>query len=322
MRFYITAWNHHPRAHDLLLDIVLPIAAGLRDLGHDVEMGTDPPRRGVTNVVVEFFRERMPAAQLMGLDYVLVGTEFPDGAGFNRARTKTWRRRYHHFKLLAQHARAIWVVVDDAAAAYGALGPAPAVQVGLGWSQSLESPPRSEPATFDICAYGKMKVPQRQEALRKLSTRLRVEAIEFESKARRDALLRSSLFCYGFRPHANVTNASTSRIVASLMQGVPVLQERVAGSTPFVDAMEVIDGPDEVLDRWDELLARRGDILQRQLAAWRQMPAAEIMAEAVAVMRPAPSPSWTSWTPIAYLKLLLNPPPPRTPAPALPTASS
>jgi hypothetical protein len=286
MQFYITTWNHEARARDLLLDIILPLEAGLRDLGHTVERGEDPPRRDVTNVVIEYFPEWEAVTRLADLDYVLVGTEFPDGGGFNRSRKKSWATRYKNFRYLARRARAIWVVVDDAEAAYAEM--APAAQLSLGWSPSLEHPPAAEPPVFDLCAFGKMNVPRRQDALSKFSTRLQVAHMEYSSQAARDATLRKSMFCYGFRPHANVANASTSRIVAALMQGVPVLQERVAAPTPFVNQMEVVEGPDEVLARWDELVARRDDILQRQLAAWRAIPAAEVMAKAVAVMRPPP----------------------------------
>lgn len=120
-----------------------------------------------------------------------------------------------------------------------------------------------------------------------MRTRLRVVATELSSRAERDELLQSSLFSYGFRPYQSVGFASTSRIVASLMQSVPVLQERVTQTTLLVDALEIVDGADDVLTRWDDLLVRRQAILDRQMAAWRAMPAAAIMAAAIAVMRPA-----------------------------------
>ena len=71
------------------------------------------------------------------------------------------------------------------------------------------------------------------------------------------------------------------------MQSVPVLQERVAQTTPLVEALEIVDGAEDVLARWDDLLARRQLILDRQMAAWRAMPAADVMAPAIAIMRPA-----------------------------------
>jgi hypothetical protein len=285
MRFFLTIWNHHPKAHDILQDIVLPIAAGLRDLGHQVEMGATPPRPGVTNIVIEYFRDPWVLDRLRGLDYVLVGTEMADGGGFNHKRTRTWVRRWHGFGDLAKEARAIWVICDDGAEGYRHLGPT--VQISLGWSPSLETPPAPGPRDYDLYAYGKLSSPERQRTLQRLRARLRVVTTELSSRRTRDRLLQRSLFCYGFRPYQAVAFASTSRIVASLMQGVPVLQERVALTTPLVDALEIVDGADDVLARWDDLLARRQQILDRQLAAWRAMPAAAIMAPAVAAMRPA-----------------------------------
>jgi hypothetical protein len=74
--------------------------------------------------------------------------------------------------------------------------------------------------------------------------------------------------------------------VTSLMQGVPVLQETVSQRSPLVDALELVGGADDVLARWDDLVARRDEILKRQLEAWRAMPAATIMAPAVAALKP------------------------------------
>jgi hypothetical protein len=304
MEFYFTIWNHHPDARDSLLDVALPLAAGLRDLGHVVEIGEAPPRRGVTNLVVEYFRSPAAVAELMDHDFVLVCTEFADGGGFNYARTKMWRRRYRYFKLLARRARAIWVVCDHAAAGYAAHGPA--VQLALGWSPSLEVPPATLMPRYDICAFGKLGVPARRATIDMLSAHLNVTTAEFVSKADRDDMLRSALFCYGFGPHANIGgNASTTRIVSALMQHVPVLQERVARPSPFVEAMEIVDGADDVLARWDDLRARRDEILARQLAAWRKLPANEIMAPAVAAMRPRPRRGWVALRPARTLRARL-----------------
>lgn len=285
MRFFLTIWNHHPKAHDILQDIVQPIAAGLRDLGHEVEIGATPPRRGITNIVIEYFRDPWILKRLQGLDYVLVATELADGSGFNHKRTPTWIKRWQGFVELARDARAIWVICDDGAEGYRHLGPT--AQISLGWSPSLEAPASSLPPTYDLYAYGKLTSPARQATLKRLGARLRVAATELSSREERDGLLRRSLFCYGFRPYQAVAFASTSRIVASLMQGVPVLQERVALTTPLVEALEIVEGAEDVLARWDDLVARRPAILDRQMAAWRAMPAAAVMAPAVAVMRPA-----------------------------------
>lgn len=285
MRFFLTIWNHHPKAHDILQDIVLPIAAGLRDLGHEVEIGVTPPQRGVTNVVIEYFRDPWILDRLKGLDYVLVGTEYADGGGFNGKRTRTWVKRWQGFVALAPAARAIWVICDDGAEGYRHL--APTAQISLGWSSSLETPPSSGPRRFDLYAYGKLTSPARRATLDQLGSRLRVAATQLSSRQERDDLLQASLFSYGFRPYQSVAFASTSRIVASLMQSVPVLQERVDRPSPLVDALEIVDGADDVLARWDDLVARRQAILDRQMAAWRAMPASAIMAQALAVMRPA-----------------------------------
>ena len=288
MRFFLTIWNHHPKAHDILQDIVLPIVAGLRDLGHEVEVGATPPRRGVVNIVIEYFRDPWILRRLRGLDYVLVGTELADGEGFNHKRTATWIKRWNGFVELAREARAIWVICDDGADGYRHLGPT--AQISLGWSPSLETPPSAQPREFDIYAYGKLSSSARQDTLARLRARLRVAATQLSSRAERDTLLQNSLFSYGFRPYQSVGFASTSRIVASLMQSVPVLQERVVQTTPLVEALEIVDGADDVLARWDNLVAQRQAILDRQMAAWRAMPAAQIMAPAIEIMRPTRDP--------------------------------
>ena len=285
MQFFFTIWNHHPKAHDILQDIVQPIAAGLRDLGHQVDIGATPPKRGVTNIVIEYFRDPWILKRLRGLDYVLVATELADGSGFNHKRTPTWIKRWQGFVDLAKDARAIWVICDEGAEGYQHLGPT--AQITLGWSPSLEVPPSSKPPRYDVYAYGKLTSPARQATLERLRSRLRVAATELSSRAERDELLQSSLFSYGFRPYQSVGFASTSRIVASLMQNVPVLQERVVQTTPLVDALEIVEGADDVLAQWDDLVARRQEILERQMAAWRAMPAKDIMAPAVEIMRPA-----------------------------------
>lgn len=303
MKFYFTSWNHNPRAREPVLDVVFPLIAGLRDLGYEVDIGDGPPREDSINVLVEFFRNRRTVSQLLGKNFVIVATEFHDGGGFNRERSKSWMRRYNYFKFLAKEARAIWVVCDDAVDGYQKFGPA--VQLALGWSPQLMSHTKKDVPKYDLCMYGNMAVPARVEIVKKLSIRLKVVAMDFETKAHRDNLLRQARFCYGFRPHANVVNASTTRIVSSLMQGVPVLQERVVKPSSLVEAMETIDGVDDLLERWEEISARREEILNMQIGAWQTLSAAEIMRRAVSAMRPPVRPSWASRGPLPYLRALL-----------------
>jgi hypothetical protein len=126
-----------------------------------------------------------------------------------------------------------------------------------------------------------MRGEQRQLVLETLSRHLRVGTTEFSSQADRNAVLSKSLFTYGFRPPGDVRFASISRIVASLMLGVPVIQERVDEPSLFVEQLETVEGPEQLLARWGDLIERREEILARELAAWRAIRGADVMAQAV-----------------------------------------
>lgn len=286
MKFYFSIWNHHRNSREIILDIVEPVIAGLRDIGHDVELGDAPPRRHVMNIVVENFHYRRVAAQVRPFDFVLIATERLDGGGFNGERGTHWRKRWANFPRVAREAAAIWAVGDFNAAGYEAY--APTAQITLGWSPRLETPMAAEPQRFDICAYGNMTGEARRATIAALSGGLRVGTADLATKAERDRLLSQSLFSYGFRPNAEMACASVSRIVSSLRLGVPVIQERVQMPTPLVEALEIVDGPAELLARWDEIRANRDAILARQLEAWRGIPASVVMSDALAVMRPRP----------------------------------
>ncbi|WP_119421655.1 hypothetical protein [Desertibaculum subflavum] len=290
MDFYFSIWNHHKNSREIILDIAEPVIAGLRDIGHNVELGDMPPRRHVMNIVVENFHYRRVAAQVRPFDFVLVATERLDGDGFNGERGTHWRKRWANFPRVAREAAAIWAVGDFNAAGYEAF--APTAQITLGWSPRLEAVTRAEPPRFDICAYGNMTGEARRATIKTLSSSLRVGTVDLATKAERDRLLSQSLFSYGFRPNAEMACASVSRIVSSLRLGIPVIQERVQMPTPLVEALEIVEGPEELLARWDELRANRASILARQLEAWRRIPASKVMSDALAVLRPKPQRFW------------------------------
>lgn len=289
MRFYVSLWNHHRNSREIVLDIVEPIAAGLQDLGHRVELGLEPPRRGAVNIIVENFHYKRVARQIRPYDFVIIATERIDGAGFNDDRSPHWRKRWANFTEVAGCASAIWAIADYTAQAYGRF--APSAQVTLGWSPRLEQRISCD-QVFDVCAYGNLGSPVRKATLAELESRLRVGSTDLASKADRDRMIARSLFSYGFRPAAEMGCASISRIVASLRLGIPVIQERVAEPTELVKALEIVKGPAELLARWDDLNARRDQILERQLAAWRALPASKVMAEAIAAMRPREASIW------------------------------
>lgn len=290
MDFYFSIWNHHKNSREIILDIAEPVIAGLQDIGHNVELGNAPPRRHVMNIVVENFHYRRVAAQVRPFDFVLVATERLDGDGFNGERSTHWRKRWANFPRLAREAAAIWAVGDFNVAGYEAF--APSAQITLGWSPRLEAMTRAEAPRFDICAYGNMTGEARRATIKTLGETLRIGTADLATKAERDRLLSQSLFSYGFRPNAEMACASVSRIVSSLRLGIPVIQERVQMPTPLVEALEIVEGPEELLARWDDIKAHRADILARQLEAWRRIPAAAVVADALAVLRPKPPSFW------------------------------
>lgn len=293
MKFFLSLWNHHPSTYEIVLDIVHPVIAGLRDLGFRAEHGRGPPRLGWTNIVLENFQYVRIVKQILPYDFVILATEMIDGGGFTGQRHWRWQQRWENFLKIAPHARAIWVLCDGGVEPYKQF--APAVPITLGWSPSLEPTRHTGAPAFDLCAFGNMRAEHRRRALETLSARLRVGTTELSSQADRDAILAQSLFTYGFRPPIDVRFASISRIVASLMHGVPVIQERVAEPSPFVAKLETVEGPDELLARWDELRARREEILARELEAWRAVRGADVLAPAIAAMAPR------TWSPLRTL---------------------
>ena len=149
-----------------LYDMIQWFDAGLRELGHEVTIGDRLAPNAINLIWENFLPEHAQALRESGATYGIVGTEIPDGVGFNWRREESWTVRWTSFPGVARQASFIWSMVEGSVPDYSRF--APTHYMELGFSEHLVSCEAHWDPEFDFGFYG-IVTPYRQEVLDKLT---------------------------------------------------------------------------------------------------------------------------------------------------------
>lgn len=171
--FHFCTANHHATGKATLDDMANWFEAGLLDLGHTVTFSRTSVERSAINLFWEYFEPGM-AAKLhdAGIEYGIIATEIPDGAGFNWRKEPEWLARFQGFSEAAQHARFIWTMVESTVPYYARFCPTAFIE--LGFSRRLIPAQAVRLPTVDFCFFG-LRTPYREEVVERLRQYARVE---------------------------------------------------------------------------------------------------------------------------------------------------
>ena len=158
--------NHNSHGKATLSDMIQWFEAGLTALGHDVTIG-DRLAPGAVNLVWEYFSPGQGQwLRESGVVYGIVGTEIPDGSGFNWRRDGDWSKRWQSFKEAAAGARFIWSMVESAVPDYASF--APTAYMELGFSERLVPYEARWDPEYDFGFFGVI-TPHREDVLAKIA---------------------------------------------------------------------------------------------------------------------------------------------------------
>lgn len=172
MWFHFCFANHLPLGRLTLSDMFDWLNAGLKELGHEVTFHEYKLAPSAINILWEYsFPGLSDALYKSGCVYGLIGTEIPDGAGFNQRREPEWQIRWGSFQEVGANAAFIWSMVEDVLPFYSAFAPASFVE--LGFSKYLIPWRPIKRPRYDFVFFG-LKTPYRIEIISKLEKYARI----------------------------------------------------------------------------------------------------------------------------------------------------
>jgi hypothetical protein len=176
MWFHFFLGNHYDSGKLTLQDMVQWFEAGLRELGHQVTIG-DQLAPSAVNLIWEHFLTRKQAEGILesGVTFGLVGTEIPDGKGFNWRHFPPWPARWDAFQVVARGAAFIWSMIESSVPDYAQF--APTAYAELGFSDLLVPYESGLDTEFDFGFFGLM-TPYRRAVLDKIGRHFKVAVPE------------------------------------------------------------------------------------------------------------------------------------------------
>lgn len=297
MHFHFSRFNHCDIGRSTLEDMGEVLAGMLIDLGHtvslyDAEFETAPS----INVIFEAFGRahvrRLKRARREGCRFIVVATERWGDKALNDLITSAemcTRRRWLPAAL--KQAAAVWCLVPGTAAHLQEF--CQAVDVELGYSAALAARVKALPAVEPeamFCFYG--GITQRRAHVinhfRRGGLNVIVPPEEYGPLSDRNDVLARSMVSLGLKASHSWAIVSSSRIIAALYRGRPVLMEQVreygaspwSRIVPFVPTHDLPPAGLRMAARWREAWAE-------QVAAFREvLPPERCLGPALASLRP------------------------------------
>jgi len=266
---------------ETLKDQILWVTAGLEENGHSVsisETAVDPDH---LNLFWEIFPPeggRFLASS--NLNYGIIATEIPDGAGFNHRRDGIWPKRWQGFRLAASKARFIWALVDSAVDDYRRF--APSAYLELGFSERLVPPTVRETPKYDF-AFAGMPHAHRKSIIDRLGAQASVHfANDLLSYTEQLELLRRGRVGLALKQHPDWKWASPTRVGRFVHERIPIAHEWVALD---IGVTHLIAKPSAEDDFVDWALARLDSDLESEaqeiFERYRQTPMRECLGRAM-----------------------------------------
>lgn len=281
--FNFNTFNHCPQGRIIVEDITRTMGCQMEALGHQVSWVDDflPGRASlVYNVLLESFADdpatlvRIREARENGCRFLYVATEEPSPNGFNHGLDPAMINRQNAYPEAMKYAVGTLHLIPGQHVTdwYKQFGPAAYAE--LGWSPALTCGlDHSEPEiSYDVGFFGKMTW-RREQILGKLSEMglsvLCLSSLDAPQSAR-DCSMRRCKVIVGIRGNEEWTTVSSTRCVAALAMGRPIIMEPHPAPDPWDKIVHFAPSLDMFYD--DVALACRiSDHTRRQIHVTQMM---------------------------------------------------
>lgn len=171
--FHFCSANHNSVGRPTLGEMAKWFEAGLLDLGHEVSFSERYVEHGAINIFWESFnRDFNRQLRESRIPFGIIGTEIPDGSGFNWRRDGAWPARFAAFEEIASEAKFVWTTIESAIPYYGTFSSTAFVE--LGFSERLLPIHQNADPDIDFFFYG-LDTPYRRAAVEKIRRYATVE---------------------------------------------------------------------------------------------------------------------------------------------------
>ena len=281
MHVHLCLANHGPIGRETLLDQTLWVVSGLEQNGHSVTVSDTSLDPDSLNIFWEYFPPSLGRYLAENqFAYGIIGTEIPDGSGFNSRRDNDWPDRWRGFRLAASQAKFIWALVDGAVEDYRRFSPTAYLELGF-TERLVPTEPRATP-TFDFSFAG---VPRthRQGIIDRLSAQASVHhANGLLSHGDQLDLLRQGRVALALKQSPDWLWSSPTRVGRLVHERIPVAHEWVAHD---IGVSKLIAKPTEQEDFVEWALARLETDLEAEaeaaFEAYQAIPMRECIARAM-----------------------------------------
>lgn len=268
MNLTFTLANHAETGHGSVLDIIMPLMAGFKELGHTIYMDDDWDREGLLVLTDHFPQSVLDRVKALQRPYAVIQSELVTGNTFNNE--TMFSRRYDGFMRVCEDAQFVIYLVGETNVQ------CPAFKAELGYTHFMEEE-ESIDKEFDLCFFGthSMKRQQTMEILSDLGSK--VAYCQNVSTQKRNEILRKSRWNLGMKPHWDVRFPSVTRINAALHCGTPTIYENCESDTLVGSIPLTHDGKGSFVDWVDSVVKNRRLELEekdRQVAEFKKIPVA------------------------------------------------
>lgn len=171
--FHFCTANHNEVGRPTLGEMARWFEAGLLDLGHEVTFSERYAEPRAINLFWESFNSDFNRQlRSAGVNFGIIATEIPDGAGFNWRRDGGWPERFRAFEEIAVEADFIWTTVEGGVPFYRTFCPTAFIE--LGFSERLLPTSKNDDPSVDFVFYG-LETPYRRTAVERIRKYAKVE---------------------------------------------------------------------------------------------------------------------------------------------------
>jgi len=260
--FNFNTFNHCRQGRIIVEDITRTMGLQMRALGHQVMWSDDllPVVSGpIYNVLLESFADDPQTLQTIakahgyGCKFIYVATEEPSDAGFNHGLDPAMIDRQNAYAEAMKYAVGTLHLipgqhVTDWYAQFG-----PAAYAELGWAPYLDAdrplvmPKWEQQPDHDVGFFGKMTWRRGQilDTMEAMGLKvLRLTGLD-TPRAERDAIMRRAKVIVQIRGNDEWTTVSSTRCVAALAMGRPVIAESHPAPAPWDQCVSFSKSMDE-----------------------------------------------------------------------------
>ncbi len=239
MKFNILLANLKPHLWEMVSDTVHFVRGALEACGETVTVSTNQLDPDAINLFIDRFYEE-PEFPLKlkagGYRFGLVCTEvIGEDGSWNYGAEQDDPNVYALYRLAAEAAEFVWVLLEESLAACRAMNPNSAV-LPLGYLDSIETLPKtpweSRDIDFLLCGFGSPRRGKVVQALAEAGHTVVYPAIPVPAYVR-DSLMERTKINMSVQKTDRHGIVSATRLCHSIINRVPVLLEYSGGATPY-----------------------------------------------------------------------------------------